>query len=277
MRSRRSRPQRASTVTSSANAPDGDGLLSIITRFESGLDYSPAYGDGRGNPFAVYFPPRLDELRNRLAGFDLRRIFAAGRQLEDVLFNTVYSDGLRALSRLASQAHDAELAAWADGAASRVTQALLERCWDERAGLFFNLSGRAETAVRTRTIVSFLPLLLPDLPRDVAAKLVERLLDERTFWTRYPVASVALDEPSFRRDNRVWRIRFIWRGPCSMNTNWFVARGLRRHGYDAEADELAERSRALVERGGFNEFFDPVDGRPVGAPDFGWATLAVDL
>jgi hypothetical protein len=62
-----------------------------------------------------------------------------------------------------------------------------------------------------------------------------------------------------------------------MNTNWLLVRGLRGHGRGDLADEIASRSRALVERGGFNEFYDPIDGRPVGAADFGWSTLAADL
>lgn len=33
----------------------------------------------------------------------------------------------------------------------------------------------------------------------------------------------------------------------------------------------------LVARHGFNEFYDPLDGSPVGEPEFGWATLAADL
>jgi hypothetical protein len=126
-------------------------------------------------------------------------------------------------------------------------------------------------------VISLLPLLLADLPPDPAARLLEHLTDEREFWPRFPVPSVALDEPAFRRDSRVDGRRRIWRGPCSMSTNWLLSLGLRRHGRDDLADDLAERSRALVERGGFNEFFDPLDGTPVGEPEFGWATLAAVL
>jgi len=128
-----------------------------------------------------------------------------------------------------------------------------------------------------RTIISLLPLLLPDLPPAIAARLVGHLEDERSFWTPFPVPSVPRDDDLFVRDSHVWGVRFIWRGPCSMNTNWLLAQGLRRHGRDDLADELAERSRLLVERGGFNEFYDPLDGRPVGAKNFGWATLVCDL
>jgi hypothetical protein len=122
-----------------------------------------------------------------------------------------------------------------------------------------------------------MPLILPDLPGEIADRLVEHLDDPRTFAAPSPVPSVALDEPSFVRDHRIRGFRFIWRGPLSMNTNWFLVHGLRVHGHADVADRIAARSRELVERGDFNEFYDPLDGTPVGAERFGWATLVVDL
>jgi hypothetical protein len=265
-----------------ARDPDRDGLVSIVSQFESGIDFSPAYDEAWGlrrpGPASIYLAARRPELVNRVLDFDLDRIFRlTDHHQEDVLFNAVYGDGLRALARLATAAGDGALAAWAERRANVVTAALLERCWDERTGLFFNLVGRRERRLTRRTVLSLLPLLLPDLPRAVVARLVEPLTDPKAFWTPWPVASVAQGEAGFTRDNRVRGLRFIWRGPCSFNTNWFLAQGLRRHGYGAEADALASRSRELAEAHGFNEFYDPVDGRAVGAPDFGWATLAVDL
>lgn len=259
--------------------PDGDGLVSVVSGFESGLDYSPAF-DGEAvyrNPVSMFLAARRGEITNRLLAFDFDKIFRwTDHHAEGVLFNVVYADGLATLARLAAP-HDVALARWASTTAGRVTAALLERCWDDGAGLFFNATGRDEHLTRRATVSSLLPLLLPDLPRDVAARLVERLRDPRTFWTPFPVASVARDDPSFTRTSRIRGVRFIWRGPVSLNTNWFLVEGLRRHGFGGEADVLAERSRDLVRAGGFNEFYDPIDGTPVGAPDFGWATLAADL
>jgi hypothetical protein len=186
---------------------------------------------------------------------------------EDVLVNSVYADGLQALARLGVK--------WAGPQAERVRDALLERCWDERRGLFFNLDGSGERrADRVKTVISLMPLLLADLPPEIAARLVEHLADPREFWAPFPVPSVALDEPAFSRDSRVDGSRRIWRGPCSLSTNWLLALGLRRHGHADLADDLAGRSRELVGRGGFNEFFDPLSGEPVGEPHFGWAALA---
>jgi hypothetical protein len=230
------------------------------------------------DPVSIYFSARRGELVNKLLNFDLRRIFArTDHHHEDVLYNAIYADGLRALARLAAARGDGETEGWALRTAERVTAALVERSWDGESGLFFNLVGRSERRMTRPTIISLMPILLPDLPAEIAERLVDALTDEARFWTPWPVASVARNHETFLRDSHIWGIRLIWRGPCSLNTNWFLVEGLRRHGRDDVAAELASRSRRLVERGGFNEFFDPIDGRPVGAKNFGWSTLAVDL
>jgi hypothetical protein len=259
--------------------PDGDGLVSIVNRFESGLDFSPAYDHGRRyrDPVSLFAAARRGEVVNKLLGFDLSRIFRlTNHHVEDVLFNTAFADGLAALARLAGR-REPQLAAWARDTGRRTLDALLERSWDERAGLFWNLRGRKEEPQRQPTIVSLLPLVLDDLPAEVAARLVEHLSDPRSFATPWPVPSVPRDDPLFLRTSRLHHARLIWRGPASVNTNWFLANGLRRHDYGREADALRDRTRELVARGGFNEFYDPIDGTPVGAPEFGWATLAVDI
>ena len=43
----------------------------------------------------------------------------------------------------------------------------------------------------------------------------------------------------------------VFRGPTWMNTNWYLSRGLRRHGRVDLAERIEDRSAALVERGGF--------------------------
>lgn len=262
--------------------PDGDALVSIVSQFESGLDYSPAYDAAIGartlHPAELLLRTRLPQLLNKLTDYDLPTIFLRfGHHQEDVLVNAVYGQGLRALARLAERGGRAAVARWASRTADGVTAALLERSWDDRVRLFANLAGPAERRTAVKTIHGLMPLVLPDLPAGIAARLAEHLEDPRTFGAPYPVPSVALDEPTFTSDHRLRGFRFIWRGPLSLNTNWFLVHGLRLHGFDELAGRIAERSRTVVERGSFNEFYDPLSGRPVGADRFGWATLVVDM
>ena len=262
--------------------PDEDGLISIVSQFESGLDFSPVYDDSIGlrrvTPASLFARTRLPQLRNKLANYDLEVIFRRYRHhLEDVLVNAVYGQGLRALARLARRGGREATARWASRAADRVTETLLERSWDDRLGLFVNLAGPDERRSRVKTIHGLLPLVLPDLPQAVADRLVEHLCNPLTFDAPYPVPSVALDEPSFMRDHRVRGFRFIWRGPLSLNTNWFLVHGLRGHGYDDVAARIAERSREVGRARRPERVLRPARRRPVGAERFGWATLATDM
>ena len=262
--------------------PDGDGLISIVSQFESGLDFSPAYDESIGarsaGPAELFARTRLPQLRNKLANYDLKTIFRRYRHhQEDMLVNAVYGQGLRALARLAGRAGHEAVGRWANRTADEVTKALVERAWNEQVGLFFNLAGPDERRTSVKTIHGLIPLILPDLPAAIVDRLAAHLEDPQTFGAPFPVPSVALDEPAFIRDHRLHGFRFIWRGPLSLNTNWFLVHGLRGHGHDNIADRIAARSREVVEAGGFNEFYDPLDGRPVGAERFGWATLVAEM
>ena len=118
------------------------------------------------------------------------------------------------------------------------------------------------------------PLVIGGLPRDVAGELVDRHLRNRNqFWTRYPVPSVAASEPSF--DPRSSSL--IWRGPTWVNTNWLLWRGLRRHGFDELASQLAARTITMVADAGLREFYNPLNGEGNGARSFGWSALALDM
>jgi hypothetical protein len=261
--------------------PDQDGLISTIAQFETGLDFSPAYDQAlAAGPRAarkILVKSRCVEIKNKLTGYNLARIFARDDHAEDVLVNAIWIDNLEVLARLARRAGQEELAVWAESKSTQALQSLLERAWDPQRGLFFNLVGSGETRAEAKTIQCLMPLILDDLPADVVERLLAHLTDPHEFWSPYPVPSVALDEPSYTDDSHIRGLRLIWRGPCSMNTNWFLHQGLLRHGETRYAAQLAEHSHELVERGGFNEFYDARSGRPVGARRFGWATLAADM
>ncbi|MBI4348639.1 MAG: hypothetical protein HY553_17505 [Elusimicrobia bacterium] len=246
--------------------PDGDGLLSILQPDESGLDCSPKFDSAMGivREPASETAPSLKRGMERLFRGELRFEF------EDVMVNAIYADGLECLARLCP--------AEATGLrrrAARTLAALQDKCWDERAGAFFDLAGPQEEKSRVLTFTSLFPLILPGLDERRAKRLIdEHLLNPKEFWLEYPVPSVAATEPSFEPD---YACRAIWRGPSWVNANWYLYHGLRAHGRADAASELARRTVAMVARGGMREFFNPRDATGYGATDFGWTTLALDL
>jgi mannosylglycerate hydrolase len=62
-----------------------------------------------------------------------------------------------------------------------------------------------------------------------------------------------------------------------MNINWYLARGLRRHGFAAAAARIEDASLALVERAGFREYYNPETGEGYGAEGFSWSALVLDM
>jgi glycogen debranching enzyme len=261
--------------------PDHDGLVGIIQPDESGLDASPKYDAAMGipsNPPAETLPA-LQRSMQRL--FTAYRDVPPERQplldvflFEDVMMNSIYADGLRALAKL-SRAVGAPDADRFERDSKRTLDALMRKCWDEQAGLFWDLSGAAEEPARVLTFTSLFPLILPGLDGRVAKRLVsEHLLNEKEFWLPYPVPSVAATETSF---DPTWQTKTTWRGPTWVNVNWYLYWGLRTHGFHDVASELARRTVAMQARGGIREFHNPYTAEGYGATDFGWSCLSLDL
>jgi hypothetical protein len=62
-----------------------------------------------------------------------------------------------------------------------------------------------------------------------------------------------------------------------VNAAWLVWLGLRRLGFEAEAQRMAGGLIGAVEREGPREYYDPRDGRGLGAEDFAWSALIAEL
>ncbi len=239
----------------------GDGLIWILQPDESGLDASPSFDAVWGRRAQGLPGFALLVRRNRQLGFDIKRVRAAGGPL----VCPVVANVLHALSELAL------------GRPSP-TAALIERLYDERTGRFVDraLPERADPGPLTWSTLA--PLALPDLPAAIGRRLVEQhLLDPTHFWLPLAPPAVAADEPSFSTRATFWGLRRYWRGPTWINSTWLVSLGLRRLGYHALAQELAERVAAVVLREGLREYYQPFSGAGMGARDFAWSALVLEL
>jgi hypothetical protein len=122
------------------------------------------------------------------------------------------------------------------------------------------------------------PLALPDLPEDIGRRLVEEyVLDPDRFWLPVPPPSVSAADPRFSRRDRFLLLRRYWRGPTWINAAWLIWLGLVRLGYAAEAAELATRIARAVRAAGLREYYDPYTGEGMGATDFSWSALVMEL
>ena len=240
---------------------DGDGLIWIVQPDESGLDASPQF-DAIWKGHADGLPGFVELVRrNRRRGYDLRRIAQDGGPVcAEVMTNVLYALSLMALGR------------------PSLTGTIIERCYDEQAGLFRPLAVPEPASVPTVTWAALSPLALPDLPEAIGHRLVEEhLLDPERFWLPVPPPSVPATEPSFSRRESRLGIRRYWRGPTWINAAWLVWLGLVRLGYSDQAAALCDRVGAAVAAAGLREYYDPYTGEGMGATDFGWSSLIMEI
>jgi hypothetical protein len=248
---------------------DGDGLLWIVQPDESGLDASPQF-DPIWGPRAHGLPGFVVLVRrNRRLGYELERVARAGGPVCcEVLTNVLYS-----LSRSALGLES-------------LTEVMIKRLYDPQRGLFLPVArrGRGRRAAEQRpdvaTIAALTPLALPDLPEEIGHRLVSHLLDDHAFRTPVAPPSVSIAERSFSRRDRALGGRApsrYWRGPTWLNTAWLCWLGLRRLGYTAEADTLADGLAGAILQEGLREYYDPFSGAGMGAHEFGWSTLILEM
>lgn len=249
---------------------EADGLIGILQPDETGLDATPTYDAALGWRAHPY--PGFAHLvhENRRRGFDYRRARAEGGfTAVDPLVNTGWALSWSGLARLGDP----------DGAAraAAVVAALEARLWDPEREMFF-AEGPDGARIPISTWAGLAPLALPELSAPIAARLIDaQLLDRSRFWLPWPVPSTSAEEPTFRPGDVGWPIRRYWRGPTWPFTWWFVHRGLRVHGREDAARELALRTARLIDREGMREYYNPLTGQGLGGTNFAVTAVALDL
>jgi glycogen debranching enzyme len=262
-----------------ARDPDRDGLIAILEPHESGMDQTPAYdaylGITNDDPATFEAAWRVVAEAGPAAGDRLDPRFAEDRfVVEDLAVNVLYAENQRVLAALLAGVGDLAGAAQLAERAGRTTAALFERCWLPRDEDFHGLAGRDEAQLPGGTVAGLLPILLDDLPATMVDRIAARLANPVEYGTRFPAPSVSRSSPAYRSAPAGGTV--LWRGPSWINTNWYLARGLRRHGRDEPALRIEEASLELVERSGFREHYDAESGAGYGARSFAWSALVLD-
>ncbi|MER5834995.1 hypothetical protein ABT116_30215 [Streptomyces sp. NPDC002130] len=267
------------------------GLVSVVHPWEQGMDNSPCWD--RPLSRVTPAPPRsfrradldhgapedrptdLDYGRYvRLAADYRDRGYADGPgdfAVEDPAFNALLVASEYALERIAQELGARGPAR--EARAERLTAALVERLWDPAAGMFLCRDVRAGELIPERGVTGLVPLLLPGLPRDLAATLVRTACGPH-----FGLGGTTRLVPSYDLLGEAFDPHRYWRGPAWFNTNWLLERGLRLHGERGRADALRKGMLHTADASGFAEYVDPYTAQACGVTGFGWtAALTLDL
>ncbi|HJR79682.1 MAG TPA: trehalase family glycosidase [Anaerolineales bacterium] len=222
------------------NDTDGNGLCEYQHPYSSGLDDSPLWDEG--------MPVESPDLNTYLY---------------------LQQEALAKIATVIGREEDA--AVWRERAEA-MAQRMIKLAWDGENGLFW--ASRNGSRVNVRTPFNLFPLITGQMPPEISNRLVAHLTDERQFWSRYPVPTVAMDDPKYDAHE-------MWRGPTWVNVNYLMIEGLQRSGYADLARELRRRTLDLICcRNDIYEYYHPQTGEnpPKAASMFGWSSAVfIDL
>ena len=155
--------------------------------------------------------------------------------------------------------------------AEETTKATRRYMWDGERGFYCDVLEEDHRLLKVKSPAAFTTLYAGIASQKQAEELVKHLLSQEEFWTRFPLPTVSADNPDYDPKG-------YWRGCSWINQLWLTYKGLRRYGFEAESRLLAEKALKIMASGPTcNENYDSSSGEPLGAPDFGWSTLALDL
>jgi hypothetical protein len=226
--------------------------------------------------------------RLRSAGGDMQKMLEI-YSVTDVMMNCIYVDSLLETSELAWQYLDIPATIEFKSRAERVEEQILDDMWFPNSrrgkGAFHALDMTGEP-ISEISISNLFPLLLPNLREEQLVSLLD--LMDKSFDTPFPLPSVATDSRNYDPHNR--ESERLWRGPTWINTNWLIARGLKKQimrpdlAHNPELincciawfNRINDSSRALVDKNGPHEHYNPLTGewQRRRVKRFGWSTLA---
>ncbi|HEA30634.1 MAG TPA: trehalase-like protein [Leeuwenhoekiella sp.] len=257
----------------------GDGLISIISPFESGIDWKPSFdevvgfksGKANGKLFLKFITV---DARNFFSGYNLKKIADHDYfMVKEVGFNTIYAQNLKTLSRLCEIMQDPDSEIY-EQRVKKCTASMLNVMYDDETAAFYDVYGKGDEPLKVLTPTIFFPLILEGIPKKLAKAILERhYFNADEFGVPFPIPSLAINSSAFNPKESL----YIWRGPTWTLFNWFLYPYFLKKGYKDEAERLMDSMYRLVQKSGFREYYDPFSGKGHGAKDFTWPGLIIDM
>ncbi len=282
--------------------PHDEGLTLLIHPWESGLDNSPPWIDQlhlHSRPLWVsivdklkldkifllfrrdtrHVPPgqrlnAIDSLlyftvlqRLKRKDWDIEKILSRSHfALQDMSFNCILiraNTHLQEIAKYIGRELPEELVASMEKA-----EEALELCWDGFYKQYYSRTFITRKLVKEPSIASLMPLYAGCISKERADELVKQLSSAQQFAGKYPIPSVPFSSDWYKELG-------YWQGPSWINTNWLIADGLQRYGYEKEAQHIRTQSIKAVEEHGPYEYFSAKTGKPAGAKNFSWTAALV--
>jgi glycogen debranching enzyme len=269
--------------------PQGEGLVAIIHPWESGRDNSidwdeafervptdgidpyvrrdTQHADPAHRPTKEQYDRYLwlVQLFRSLDWDNTKLHDASPFQIIDPGFNAILIRSCDDLADLAESLGEHEIVR-ANRERARKGRDAMASLWSDRHGQYLCKDRTTGTLIDSASIGGLLPVFAGVAPE--RAQAVAQTITREGERVAFIVPSHSVDDPRFDAKR-------YWRGPVWLVVNYMIADGLRSAGQVEVADAIIGSGLELIARSGFAEYYDPLDGEPLGGKTFTWTAAMV--
>lgn len=247
-----------------------DGLIYVIHPWEAGNDHAPRWDDwgAPGRTKEGYSRPartawNKERMKEIFFDDDGSAKWSASFVACPAAFNAYTAFNLR---ELAAVTGDAEL----DARATELAAAMDEHLWDNQEQLWSDqavVGGGPSVRIPISDGVMG-ALVTADESKAKAA--LAQLADPARFGAEFGPANVSREHPAYDPD-------MYWRGPAWPPLNYLFQQACRRLGMEHEVTALADFTAKGAVTSGWAEYWNPENGRGLGAVPQTWAGLVIAM
>jgi len=180
---------------------------------------------------------------------------------------------MQSLARMCEATGDSNLADQLLRRAKARSNLVLEAFWNQKEGYFFDLDEKSGRMIPVWSPTGIFPLLVNGISLEQIDSLIGHLFDEKKFWAKAPIPSLAMDDPDFRSSHSYWM------GCTWMSYTIYILRGLFRLRPQA-AWKLLNRILDMLCPEGTPRIFEnynPVTGEGQDCANFSWHGMLIDV
>lgn len=192
---------------------------------------------------------------------------------ENICLNSFLCAEKQILAEMAEILGKKEVAGQLKKDAEAIAEHVRTRMYDPETGFFYDTRLGTGEFIRVMGAECWLPLWAGIATQEQAKAVMEKMMDPNKFNSTLPLGTLAVDHPRLRP------VRGYWRGPVWVDQVYFGITGLRRYGFQKEADALLEKfidhAQGLTTDGPIHENYNPLTGETLNAPNFGWSSALI--
>ncbi len=141
--------------------------------------------------------------------------------------------------------------------------------YNKQDGFYYDVRLSDKSFILSKEASGWLPLFAGVSTKKQAVRVREMMMNENIFNTFLPLPTVSKDNPKYNAAG-------YWRGPLWLDQFYFGYMGLKKYGYDEDADNLLikllhnSQYMTSVSEGSLREYYNSKTGEGLGAENFGW-------